>query len=133
MIRRWNSRKGTSAAYGGRATKGISTGKKRRACRRNLKFARDRKKLKRLMTHADRIALWLKAVRAVEIAKGEAAIAQDRAELKLREPQIRQYPRLWKYYQEVILKQNSNPTGVVPGAQGGGSASNGMPKWPNTA
>jgi hypothetical protein len=43
-VRLWNQRKGTASAFGGRATKGISTWKKRRACRRNLWIARHRKK-----------------------------------------------------------------------------------------
>ena len=38
---RWNRRSGGAAAAGGRATRGLSTAKKQRACHMNLKRARE--------------------------------------------------------------------------------------------
>lgn len=46
-IRLWNRRSGSIATRGGRA-QGISTPKKRRACRENLKRAREFKKLEQI-------------------------------------------------------------------------------------
>jgi hypothetical protein len=44
----WNRRSGGVSALGGKATKGITSRKKRRACRRNLRKAREARKLNRL-------------------------------------------------------------------------------------
>ena len=50
----WNQRAGTPSAFGGRATRGISTKRKRASSRRNLRRARWVKKCRRL---ADRFEL----------------------------------------------------------------------------
>src|SRR4051794_19166706 len=57
-IAAWCQRRGTCAAAGGRATKGKSSWRKRRACRKNLRAARRKKKLKQLRTQCDVVVSW---------------------------------------------------------------------------
>lgn len=80
-VRAWNRRSGL-ATLGGKATRGKSSWKKRRACRRNLGIARRRKKLKAVKTQIDTAASRLKVLREVELASLEEASARDRAELE---------------------------------------------------
>src|ERR1035438_8409471 len=87
-IRLWNRRSGMASAFGGRATKGKSSWRKRRACRRNLRIARRKKKLKQIRTHVDVVVSWLKEFRAGELAEMQAAVAQGWEELKVLEPVI---------------------------------------------
>ena len=94
----WNWRGGTSSAAGGRATKGISTAKKRRTCRRNLKLARKAKKLKKVWADVDAAYAQLKPLRAAQIAEAEAAAAKSRAWLKAREAEILADPLLRRVY-----------------------------------
>jgi hypothetical protein len=64
----WNRRAGSPSAYGGRATKGISTKRKRAASRRNLRRAR-------VVAKSRRMADKLEAMREVEEAEYQAEIA----------------------------------------------------------
>jgi hypothetical protein len=64
----WNRRKGSPSAFGGRATKGISTKRKRAASRRNLRRAR-------VVAKSRRMAEKLQAMREVEEAEYQAEIA----------------------------------------------------------
>jgi hypothetical protein len=59
------------AAAGGRATRGISTLKKSKASRRNLKLARESKALRRIKTETDDSISLLKSARQAEIAEAE--------------------------------------------------------------
>jgi hypothetical protein len=87
-ISAWCQRRGTCAAAGGRATKGKSSWRKRRSSRRNLRFARKRKKLKLLKTRFEILAVQLKEFRAMEKTQLEAEIANDRAWLQKIAPLI---------------------------------------------
>lgn len=64
----WNRREGSPSAFGGRATKGISTKRKRAASRRNLRRAR-------VVAKSRRMADKLEAMREVEEAEYQAGIA----------------------------------------------------------
>ena len=104
-ITAWCRRQGTISAAGGRATKGILSWRKGRACRRNLRRARERKRLKWIRTRVDAIASWLKECRAIEIADSEAAFATSMAELAILEPRIRQYPDLSEMLDDLKRRQ----------------------------
>ncbi len=93
-ITAWSLRRGSVSAAGGRATKGKSSWRKRRSCRKNLRLARKRKKLKWMRDRVDTIITWLKPHREVEMAEMRAALAKSWAELAVLEPLIRQYPDL---------------------------------------
>jgi Lar family restriction alleviation protein len=60
----WNRRHEMVSAAGGRATRGISTKKKRRACRRNLKKARAERYRLRLNREVERVLEEMWALRA---------------------------------------------------------------------
>ena|SRR5208282_3694319 len=90
----WNLRQGTASYRGGLATKGLSTRRKRRACRRNLRKARQQKQLRRIRGHTESTMVMLKAARAVEMAEVQAAAKISRAKLAALEPQIRADPSL---------------------------------------
>ena len=100
------------AALGGKATKGLRSRRKLVAARRNLKKARQARQLNRLRQEFEAAYVVLKPYREKQLAEMEAAIARDRAELKLLEPKIMQHPLLRRYYEEVILKQESAPCGT---------------------
>ncbi len=100
---RWNRRSGGVAAAGGRATQGISTSRKRRACRRNLKVARESKAMRKVKTETDHSVSLLRAARQAEIAQAEAAAAASRALLMDREAQILADPLLRQVY--ALLKR----------------------------
>ncbi|HEV2392685.1 MAG TPA: Lar family restriction alleviation protein [Verrucomicrobiae bacterium] len=80
-LRWWNLRQSGPSYHGGLATKGISTAKKRRACRRNLKRARQQKQLQRIRRNVEEIMPQLQAARAEEMAEAQTAAAQSRARL----------------------------------------------------
>jgi hypothetical protein len=97
-LARWNRRSGSAAAAGGRATRGISTAKKRQASRRNLELARQAKAVMKINSEvSDSIAI-LKEARRAEIEDVEAIAAERRARLKHREGQIMADPHLRQLY-----------------------------------
>jgi hypothetical protein len=74
----WNRRDGTPAASGGRATKCVSTAKKRRASRRNLALARAAKKVIKIQADTEDVMAQLKPIRQAEIAQAESVAAESR-------------------------------------------------------
>ncbi len=94
----WCQRRGTASAAGGRATKGKLSWRKGRACRRNLRRAREQKKLKWIRAKVDIMIPWLRALRAVEMAEMDEADAENRAWLKERESVIIADPVLRQMY-----------------------------------
>jgi len=93
-IAAWSLRRGTVSSAGGRGTRGKCSWRKRRACRKNLRLARKRKKLKWMRDRVDAIITWLKPHRELEMAEMAEALAKSWAELTVLEPLIRQYPDL---------------------------------------
>jgi hypothetical protein len=63
---RWNRRSGGAAAAGGRATRGISTARKRRASRANLALARQSKQIIAIRTKTDEAVARLRPYREAE-------------------------------------------------------------------
>jgi hypothetical protein len=94
----WGQRRGTVSYRGGLASKGVSTRKKQRACRRNLKLARRQKKLKQLSANTATLAAQLRLAREAEAAEIESAAAWSRARLKDHEDQILGDPALRQLY-----------------------------------
>jgi len=80
---------------GGRATRGIRSRRKLAAARRNLKTARQWKRIRQSVESAYTA---LKPLRAAELAEMEAAVAEDRAWLQEREPMILADPVLHHLY-----------------------------------
>ena len=99
------------SAAGGKATRGVSTWRKRRSSRRNLRIARRKKKLKWIRTKCEALYWKLKPFREAELAEAEAALAQSHAELKQLEPKILADPLLARFYRELILKEKPAPVG----------------------
>lgn len=79
----WNKRRGTASAAGGRATLGVSTAKKRRAARTNLRLARNALKLKRLRAKVELLMPQLRAAREAQIYQAEQAAAASRTKVKM--------------------------------------------------
>lgn len=113
VIALWAKRAGIPSWFGGKATKGISTRRKRRACRRNLKKARQRKQLKRIRDNAEALMPQLQAMRHKELAEAELAVAQSRARLKAHEPQILADPLLRQVYALLKHPQANKEQGRV--------------------
>lgn len=109
VIALWAKRAGIPSWFGGKATKGISTRRKRRACRRNLKKARQRKQIKRIRADTEAIMPQLQAARAPELADLQAAAAQSRARLKALEPIIMADPQLSRIY-ALLPKREPDPS-----------------------
>jgi len=101
----WCLRRGTVSAAGGRASKGKLSWRKGRSCRRNLRRAREQKKLKWIGSRIDAMYRWLKEYRAKEIAESEAAFTASMAELGVLEPRIRRYPDLSAMFDDLRLRQ----------------------------
>ena len=101
-ISAWNRRAGL-AAVGGKATKGLRSRRKITVAKRNLKKARQVRRLNRLRAEAETAYTKLQEYRAVERAKLEAAVADDQVFLKQRENVILADPVLRTLYQS--LKQ----------------------------
>jgi len=101
----WCCRRGTAAAAGGRGTRGVSTWKKRRSSRRNMRIARRKKKLKWMKAHVKVTLKWLKMFTSTELADMEALVAKDRAELALLEPIIRKYPQASELYDWILARR----------------------------
>jgi len=98
-LMRWNRRSGGVSAAGGRSTKGVSTAKKARASRQNLRQAREVKRLLRISAKNEASTLLLMEARQVELVQAEARAAEGRARLKEREPQILADPALARLYE----------------------------------
>jgi Restriction alleviation protein Lar len=94
----WNRRSGGAAAAGGRATRGLSSARKRAASRRNLRLARASRRVIRIEAETRASALVLKDARQAELALAEARAAQSRVRLKERESQILADPALAQLY-----------------------------------
>lgn len=116
-LMRWNRRSGGLSAAGDRGTRGISTAKKRRACRKNLELARRAKMLKKIMAETEVPVTLLKEARRAEIAQIEAAAAESSARLKVHEPQILADPGLRQIYALLKHPQAGNQPGTM--ADGG--------------
>jgi len=104
----WGHRQGTASFHGGLSTRGISIRKKRRACRRNLRRARQVLALKRVRAKIEAVMPQLKAARAAQLAEVELAAAESRAKLVALEPQILADPVLARVY--ALLR----PSNAVP-------------------
>ena len=104
----WCRRRSTVSAAGGRATRGLSTRKKRRACRRNLRRARKMKKLKWIRSQYEPLYQRNKARLAEEIAELKAALKDDLAYFKEREHLIIDNPTLREFYEFVIGQINDH-------------------------
>jgi hypothetical protein len=96
----WGLRQGTASAAGGRATRGVSTWRKRRSCRRNLRIARREKKLKWIRAQIEAAATRLKELRKIEIQEFEAEAVADFAWLQNAEPLIAGDPVLLRSYRK---------------------------------
>jgi hypothetical protein len=91
-LARWNRR--VAGTAGGRATKGLTSRRKRRAARRNLRTARKQKQLQRIRAEVDKLMTQLKSARQVEMAEIKAMVEQSRAKLAAMEPRIQADPIL---------------------------------------
>lgn len=110
-IAAWCRRQGTVSAAGGRATKGKLSWRKGRACRRNLRRARERKKLKWIAKRCEAIQEVLKPFRAAELAEIEAAVAEDKVWLKENEAMILADPILRQIYDLMPSRRASASNG----------------------
>jgi hypothetical protein len=99
---------------GGRATRGIRSRRKLAAARRNLKKARQVRQINRLRQGIEAAYTALKPYRQREFAMAEAALAQERAELKILEPKIMSDPLLRQIYTELILQQEVHADAESP-------------------
>ena len=103
-VRVWNRRSGL-ATMGGRATRGNRSKRKLAAAKRNLKRAREQKKLKWIMNRCEAIYWQLKPFREAEIAEAEAGMAEDLARLKEKEPLILAYPDTRDLYEFLLSRR----------------------------
>lgn len=94
----WRQRRGTASAAGGRSTRGKCSWRKRRSCKRNLRLARRRKKLKQITANLLITLPWVQALRKFERAETEAEKARAWASLKEMEPAVMSTPSLRPYY-----------------------------------
>jgi hypothetical protein len=83
-VARWNRR--ISGAAGGRTTKGLTSRRKSRACRRNLRKARLAKKYQSVRAKALLIFPILRVLRSVQMS--QTITEEHRAELKPLTPKI---------------------------------------------
>jgi len=90
----WNQRRGSVSALGGRSTRGRTSAKKLRACRRNFKAARKAKALKMMRSNIEHSASLLRAARQVEMDEAQAAAAERRARLAALLPRLEADPGL---------------------------------------
>jgi hypothetical protein len=91
---RWNRRSGGAAAAGGRATRGISTARKRRASRANLALARQSKLLKRIRARTDAVVNQLRPHREAERSGLEQLATRSRARIAALIPRLEGDPLL---------------------------------------
>ena len=113
-ITAWSLRSGTTSSAGGRVKQGRCSWRKRRSCRKNLRLARKRKKLKWMRDRVDTIMTWLKPHREMEMAEMEAALAKSWAELTVLEPLIRRYPDLSEILDLLKSHQNRSDSDQSP-------------------
>ena len=106
-IRAWNRRSGL-ASIGGRATRGNRSRRKLAAARRNLKTAREVRKLNRMRATVEAAYASIKPYRDQELTEMEAASAENRAWLKEREHLILADPRMRSMYE--LLEGHQKPT-----------------------
>jgi hypothetical protein len=95
----WGLRKGTVSSAGGKGTRGKCSWRKRRACRKNLRTARGRRKVKQLKVRLLVQIPWLHALRAYEQAESNEEKAAAWASLKAMESKVMSIPYLrpfWK-------------------------------------
>jgi hypothetical protein len=90
----WSLRRGTVSAAGGRGTRNTCSWRKRRACRRNLKSARERKKVKLLKTRLLVLIPWVQALRSFEWAETDEQKTRAWSALKAMEAKVASVPSL---------------------------------------
>lgn len=81
-LARWNRRSGGVAAAGGRATRGFRSRRKLAAAKRNLKLAREAKKLIRIKAKTDEAVARLRPYREAERLRLDALAARSRSRLE---------------------------------------------------
>jgi len=97
-ITAWSLRRGTISAAGGRGTRNRCSSRKRRSCKRNLRLARQKKRLKQVRANLLITIPWFRTLRAYERAESSEEKARARASLKAMEPQIMSIPSLRPFY-----------------------------------
>lgn len=115
---RWNRRSGGAAAAGGRATRGISTARKRRASRANLALARQSKQMIAIRTKTDEAVALLKPYREAEERELDAMKEQTSARIAALIPLLESDPGLRGMVE--ILKPRLSHAGPAPLVHGGG-------------
>jgi|GEM_PF-4611844 len=93
-ITAWSLRRGTVSAAGGRGTRNRCSWRKRRTCRKNLRSARERRKVKLLQTRLLVQIPWLHALRAYDQAESSEEKARAWASLKAMESKVMSIPSL---------------------------------------
>jgi hypothetical protein len=91
---RWNSRSSGAAAAGGRATKGLTSAKKRRSSRANLALARRSKQMKAIRAKTDAVIVQLRPFRDAEGQVLQELAAETSARLAALLPKIEADPVL---------------------------------------
>lgn len=91
---RWNRRSGGIAGAGGRATKGISTARKRGSSRANLALARQSKQMMAIRAETEEAVARLRPCREAEQRELEAQAAWSRARLTALLPRLAADPVL---------------------------------------
>jgi hypothetical protein len=102
LVGRWNRRHGTHSAAGGRATKGLSTKRKRRASRRNLRRARRVKQFLRILPLVEQAQRENEKVLSRLQPLLAAALKESYAAIRRLEPLCRQDPALSQLYDMAI-------------------------------
>jgi hypothetical protein len=91
---RWNRRSGGAAAAGSRATRGISTPRKRRSARANLALARQSKQMIAIRTKTDEAVARLRLYRDAEQGELDALSEETSARLAALLPRLEADPIL---------------------------------------
>lgn len=91
---RWNRRSGGIAGAGGRATKGISTARKRRSARANLALARQSKQMIDIRAKTDETVTRLRSYREAEQRELDALSEETSARLAALLPRLEADPIL---------------------------------------
>ncbi len=90
----WNQRRGTASAFGGRATKGLTSAKKRRSSRANLALARRSKQMIAIRAKTDEAIALLRPYREAEQRELDAQREHSSARLAALVPRLEADPRL---------------------------------------
>jgi len=90
----WGLRKGTVSSAGGKGTRGKCSWRKRRACRKNFRSARQKKKKKRFRAYLLTTIPWVWALREFESATSEEAKARAWATLQAMQSEAMRFPSL---------------------------------------